>query len=489
MTSDRKPSDHRMWRRHSCLPLRDSSRRFDNGTNLAGMASPVHPFAVTGGTGFELSPRVEGCRSQAGPDKSAETNFGAAGTSGRATLNREPRSNGEQGSALLIVFVLAAAIAIMLYREIPVAITEGQRQKEQLLIDRGAQYQRGIQLYFRNRKTYPPSLDALESTNNLRFLRRRYVDPFTGKADWRILHMGPAGPIDSLVNPINPAAAGNAPTGFGAPSSNASSQSSSNSASPQTSAAPGAGAQGTDATGGMPGMTQGQFGLQPDTGLYPAKRAPAANAASMQRQAGMGNDQSDPNAPPPLPDGSQIQGSATGQGQPTDPTQAANQNQAPGAAGQNANGGTPNGDQQNGAPGNGTGAGGTPAGIASQILHSPGPTITPGQTQSQSNPFGGGSIGGVASTVKGHSIKIVNEQRDYAKWEFVYDYRKDTGGSAASSQQNPGQQGGVGTIGGIGSTPSAFGSTPSAFGNTSSAAAPAASTAPPSTGTQTPPNQ
>jgi hypothetical protein len=384
----------------------------------------------------------------------------------------------------LIVFVLAAAIAILLYREIPVAITEGQRQKEQLLIDRGGQYQRAIQLYFRNRKTYPPSLDALESTNNLRFLRRRYVDPFTGKADWRILHMGPAGPIDSLVNPINPTAAGNAPTGFGAPSSNASSQSSSNPASSQTGAAPGAGAQGapgTDATGGMPGMTQGQFGLQPDTGLYPAKRAPAANAASMQRQAGMGSDQSDPNALPPLSDGSQMQGSGTGQGQPGDPTQAANQNQTPGAAGQNANGGAASGDQQNGAPGNGTGAGGTAAGIASQILHTPGPTITPGQTQSQSNPFGGGSIGGVASTVKGHSIKIVNEQRDYTKWEFVYDYRKDTGGSAASGQQNPGQ-GGVGTIGGIGTTPSAFGST-------SNAAAPAATTAPPSTGSQTPPNQ
>src|SRR5271155_6119503 len=88
------------WRGHSCLPRRDSSRRFRNRTS-------------------------------------------------------EPHR--EQGSALLIVFVLAAAIAIMLYRELPVAITEGQRQKEQLLIDRGGQYERAIQLYFRNRKSYPPS--------------------------------------------------------------------------------------------------------------------------------------------------------------------------------------------------------------------------------------------------------------------------------------------------------------------------------------------
>jgi hypothetical protein len=392
----------------------------------------------------------------------------------------------EQGSALLIVFVLAAAIAIMLYRELPVAITEGQRQREQLLIDRGGQYERAIQLYFRSRKTYPPSLDALESTNNMRFLRRRYVDPFTGKADWRLLHMGPAGPIDSLVNPINPSAAGNAPTGFGAPSSNASSQTSSDSASSQTGAASGApGAQsaaasGADASGALPGVTQPQFGLQPDTSPYPMRRAPAANAASMQRQAG---DQSDPNALPPLPgDGSQPPGSNTGQPQSNDPTQAGNQ--AQGGAGQPGNGTGQNqnagGAANGGQAGTGTGPG-TAAGMASQILLSPGPQMTPGQ-QSQSNPFGGGSIGGVASTVKGHSIKIVNDQRDRAKWEFVYDYRKDTGGSAASSAQNAGQTTqsaiGGGAVGGF--------SSPSGSANNGTAAA---TTTPSNSGSQTPPNQ
>jgi hypothetical protein len=400
----------------------------------------------------------------------------------------------EQGSALLIVFVLAAAIAILLYREIPVVITEGQRQREQLLIDRGGQYQRAIQLYFRNRKSYPPSLDALESTNNMRFLRRRYVDPLTGKADWRLLHMGPAGPIDSLVNPINPAAGANATSGFGAQSSNASSQTSSDSASPQTGTGSGAASSGTaasggDAAGGVPGMTQGQFGLQPDTSPFPARRAPAANAATIQRQAAAGGDPNDPNAPL-SPDGSPMQAPGSGQSQSNDPTQAANQNQAPGqqanggtggtgGAGQNPNGGAANGDQN----GSGTGTG-TAAGMASQILHSPSPTITPGQSQSQSNPFGGGSIGGVASTVKGHSIKIVNDQRDYSKWEFVYDYRKDTGGNAAASAQNAGQTTtsaiGGGAVGGF-SSPSA----PAGNGT-----APSNATAPSgSSGSQTSPNQ
>ena len=233
----------------------------------------------------------------------------------------------------------------------------------------------------------------------------------------------------------------------------------------------------------MTGVTQAQFGLQPDTSPYPMRRAPAANAATMQRQAGMGNEQSDPNALPPLPgDGSQTtSGSNTGQAQSYDPTQAGNQNQAQGGAGQPGNG---TGQNQN-ANGNQTGSGtgtGTAANMASQILHSPGPQITPGQ-QSQSNPFGGGSIGGVASTVKGHSIKIVNDQRDYAKWEFVYDYRKDTGASAANGAQNAGQTTqtaiGGGAVGGF-SSPS---------GSASNGTAAAAGTAPGNAASQTPPNQ
>jgi hypothetical protein len=89
----------------------------------------------------------------------------------------------------------------------------------------------------------------------------------------------------------------------------------------------------------------------------------------------------------------------------------------------------------------------------------------------------------VASTVKGHSIKIVNDQRDYAKWEFVYDFRKDTGGGAANNPQNANQTQQT-AIGG-GATGNAFGpSTPAGNGT-----APATTTAPSSTGSQTPPNQ
>lgn len=70
----------------------------------------------------------------------------------------------------------------------------------------------------------------------------------------------------------------------------------------------------------------------------------------------------------------------------------------------------------------------------------------------------------MASTVKGHSIKLVNDQRDYSKWEFVYDFRKDTGGSIAATQQT-GAQNQTSPFGGNG-IGGAFSSSPQS-GNTS----------------------
>ncbi len=110
----------------------------------------------------------------------------------------------ESGFALLLVFVLAAAIAITLYIEVPRVAFESQRAREQMTIDRALQYQRAIQLFYRKYHLYPQTLDDLETTRNIRFLRHRYMDPLTGK-DFRLLHVGPAGQLtDSLVQPPAP---------------------------------------------------------------------------------------------------------------------------------------------------------------------------------------------------------------------------------------------------------------------------------------------
>jgi hypothetical protein len=108
---------------------------------------------------------------------------------------------GEAGFAMLLVFALAGAIAIMLYRQLPRVAFESQRAKEELLIERGEQYKRAIQLFVRKEGRYPANLDQLESTNNRRYLRRRYPDPLTGKTEWRLVHIGPGGVFtDSLIH-------------------------------------------------------------------------------------------------------------------------------------------------------------------------------------------------------------------------------------------------------------------------------------------------
>src|SRR6266852_5542852 len=107
----------------------------------------------------------------------------------------------ERGFAMLLVFVMAAAVAIMLYNELPRVAFEAQRNKEELLIQRGEQYSRAIQLYVRKFKKYPATIEDLEQTNQIRFLRKRYNDPMTGKSEWRVVHVGPGGVFtDSLVH-------------------------------------------------------------------------------------------------------------------------------------------------------------------------------------------------------------------------------------------------------------------------------------------------
>ena len=108
---------------------------------------------------------------------------------------RQPHAADAAGSgfALLLVYAMAAAVAIMLYMQLPRVAFEAQREKEQLLIDRGQQYSRAVQLYVRKYQRFPTDIAALENTQNIRFLRKQYTDPMTSKNEWRIIHVGPGG--------------------------------------------------------------------------------------------------------------------------------------------------------------------------------------------------------------------------------------------------------------------------------------------------------
>ena len=110
------------------------------------------------------------------------------------------RAHGEEGFALLFVFLMAAIVGLYLYTQLPRVAFESERDREQVLIDRGEQYKRAIQLYVIAVKKYPQKIEDLENTNEKRYLRQRYIDPMTGKDEWRLIHVNAAGILtDSLV--------------------------------------------------------------------------------------------------------------------------------------------------------------------------------------------------------------------------------------------------------------------------------------------------
>ena len=113
------------------------------------------------------------------------------------------RGRDERGFALLLVFLMAALVAISLYMELPRAAMQAQRDKEQTLIDRGEQYKRAIQLFVNKARRYPTDIKDLEDFQSQRFLRHRYVDPMTGKDEWRLIHVMNGVLTDSKVTKPN----------------------------------------------------------------------------------------------------------------------------------------------------------------------------------------------------------------------------------------------------------------------------------------------
>ena len=91
---------------------------------------------------------------------------------------------------LLAVIFLLFLLALSLMIAAPRMARQIQRDHEVETMHRGKQYIRAIQLYYHKFHAYPPSVDALVNTNAIRFLRKRYLDPITGKDDWKPVMFG-----------------------------------------------------------------------------------------------------------------------------------------------------------------------------------------------------------------------------------------------------------------------------------------------------------
>jgi type II secretory pathway pseudopilin PulG len=157
------------------------------------------------------------------------------------TPSRPRVSPSEDGYMLIAVMFMLAILLIAMSVAVPKIAKQIQRDREIETMHRGKQYVRGIKMYYTKFTAYPTSIDALVQTNNIRFLRKKYIDPTTGKDDWKVIHLGQnkvptawgffgvplggpgaGGPCGNGLTGSNPASSGASASNFGSPGSGSS---------------------------------------------------------------------------------------------------------------------------------------------------------------------------------------------------------------------------------------------------------------------------
>jgi type II secretory pathway pseudopilin PulG len=331
----------------------------------------------------------------------------------------------DQGFMLVGLIVAIFFILLALSVAAPKVAQELRREREVEAVHRGNQYVRAIRLYYKKFGHYPGSIEQLEKTNNIRFLRQRYVDPITGKDDWRLIKVGEA---KTTVKGF-----------FGQPLAGLT---------------PGLGSAAGAASAGPAGA--GAAGSGPGSSAY-GSSSPGSSAFGASSPGGGG-----------LGSSSGLGGAS---GMPT-------------LGGGNSTGGATNGQPTLGSGSSGSGQTGSGAGSTSTLGSASGIA-----SQSSGSTAGGAPFVGVGVPKEGDSITVLNEQTTYNTWEFLYDPRIEQlyakgalfGGGASGLGSAAGNSSGFGgaapTTPGLGTTP-ASGSTPG-FGTGSGTSSPTAPTTPP----------
>ncbi len=186
-----------------------------------------------------------------------------------AAILRKRTEPKEQGYILLTLLLFVALMAIGMTAAVASIDMQIRRDREEEMIHRGVQYARAIRLYVKKFGRYPTQIKDLEDTNNMRFLRRAYKDPITGK-DFKLLHLGDVKTVFSSgipgASPIggNPTAA----AGAGQPGSpqGTSATTTNSAAGPfSTATTSGAGAGGGSASGAGSSSDQSSTGEDSDS--------------------------------------------------------------------------------------------------------------------------------------------------------------------------------------------------------------------------------
>ncbi len=159
------------------------------------------------------------------------------------------KSRSQQGYVLLALVLCVALMAVAAAVIAPSVATEIRRDREEEMMHRAAEYRRAVRRFAKQTGRFPLKLDDLEGTDGMRYLRKRYRDPITGK-DFRVLRMSeiPAMTAGADIRVSQPATNGDG--------------SSDNQESSEQSKNPGAAVQANSATSSSSNLEQ--FGSSPE---------------------------------------------------------------------------------------------------------------------------------------------------------------------------------------------------------------------------------
>ncbi len=105
-------------------------------------------------------------------------------------FHHRPTRHSQHGYMLIVVIFLMVGLMIAALATAPAIATQIKRDREEEMVHRGVQYARAVKKYYKKFGRYPPTLEALEDTNHIRFLRKRYKDPLTEDGKWQLVRFG-----------------------------------------------------------------------------------------------------------------------------------------------------------------------------------------------------------------------------------------------------------------------------------------------------------
>ena len=204
----------------------------------------------------------------------------------RPTLpRRTPSITSQEGFALVGLIVAIFIILLALSVAAPTVARSLRREREVEAVHRANEYVKAIRRYYIKTNTYPGSLEQLDKTNNVRYLRQKYTDPMTGKPDWRLIKIGEN--KTSVKGFFGQPLAGLNSTGIGGGGTTSSAGGANGSFPNQSSGAAGTGSTGMSGAGGG-STTMGGTGTGPDSSTSSSSTSPGSGATSSGNSPGSG---------------------------------------------------------------------------------------------------------------------------------------------------------------------------------------------------------